>query len=66
MIEHFVPLKFTHDEMTRMRDAHSRLIDLQTLERIEGRAQVELFDLEDSFGDYEWLVARIVNAAEAS
>lgn len=65
MIEHFVPLKFTHEEMLFLRKQYSRLIDLQTQEKMDGEASYELFELEDWFGGLEWLVQRVVNATEA-
>lgn len=66
MIEHYVPLKLTHEEMTLLRDKFNQLVVLQTQERIEGRAQSELFELEDWFGGLDWLVMRVVHATEAS
>ncbi len=65
MIEHYIPLKLNHEELQAMRDDYAELVELQTQEQVQGREAVRLFQLEDQFGAYDWLVARIVNAVEA-
>lgn len=66
MIEHYIPLKLTHDEMVRMRDQYTRMVDLQTQDPpLTSDTYRDLWELESAFGDYDWLIARIVNATEA-
>ena len=67
MIEHYVPLKLTHEEMSTLRDKWSRLVELHTNPpEVFTGARHEMYELEAWFGALDWLVGRIVNATETS